>query len=75
MMTNQWMNQQIQRFLDEAAEAISRLDWQTAYERAQAVLGLDPENADGLALRGATERNLGIDSTTKLEGIYLSPLS
>ena len=29
MMTSQWMKQQIQRFLDEAAEAISRLDWQT----------------------------------------------
>ena len=39
-----------ERFLDEAEEAVSQLDWSTVSERAQAVLAFDPKNADALDL-------------------------
>ena len=45
-----FVQRQINRLLEQAGEAIVQLDWQVVNQRAQAVLALDPENADGLAL-------------------------
>jgi hypothetical protein len=58
-MTTERIQRQIGRLLDEAEEAVARLDWATVRQRAQAVLALDPNNGDGLALLAASERALG----------------
>ena len=58
-MATDWMQQQISRLLAEAADAISRLDWETVSQRARAVIALDPENVDGLALLAAAQRASG----------------
>ncbi len=55
-MASERAQRQIDRLLDEAEEAVSRLDWGTVGDRAQAVLAFDPDNADGLAFLAAAER-------------------
>jgi len=57
------LQRRIEQFLDEAEEAVARLDWEIVRDRTKAVLGLDQENADGLALLAAAERELGETST------------
>jgi len=49
---------QIERLLDEAEEAMRRLDWSTVRDRGEAVLALEPENADALAYRSAAQEKL-----------------
>ncbi len=49
-MATDFVQRQINRLLEQAGEAIVQLDWRVVNQRAQAVLALDPENADGLAL-------------------------
>jgi hypothetical protein len=53
------LQRRIERLLDEAEEAVSRLDWQVVHDRGQAVLVFDPENAEGGAFLAAAERALG----------------
>ena len=40
----------IDRFLDEAEQAVARYDWEAVREAAQAVLAFDPDNSDALDL-------------------------
>jgi serine/threonine protein kinase/tetratricopeptide (TPR) repeat protein len=47
------------RLLDEADEAIGKRDWTTVREAAQAVLALDPSNADAQTFLAAVERAEG----------------
>ena len=63
-MASEFVQRQINRLLEEAGEAISQLDWQVVNQRAQAVLALEPENVDGIALLAAAERALGSSITT-----------
>ena len=58
-MATERLQRRIEQFLDEAEEAVARLDWGVVRDRARAVLGLDPSNKDGLALLAAAERELG----------------
>ncbi len=58
-MASDRMQRRIERLLDEADEAISRFDWEAVNNGAEAVLALDPGNADGLALLAAVERAKG----------------
>ena len=51
-MVSDRIQRQIDRFLDEAEEAVTQLDW----ERALAVLRLDPSNSDAPAYLAAAER-------------------
>ncbi len=58
-MASDRLLRQIERLLDEAEEAISRFDWESLLQRAQAVLAMDPENRDALAFLATAERALG----------------
>ena len=58
-MATERLQRRIERLLDEAEEAVSGLSWAVVRDRAQAVLGLDPDNPDGLARRAAAQRELG----------------
>ncbi len=42
-MASERLQRQIDRLLDEAEEAITRFDWDALFQRAQAVLAMDPE--------------------------------
>jgi serine/threonine protein kinase len=57
-MASERLQRQIDRLLDEAEEAISRFDWDALFQRAQAVLAMDPENRDALAFLATAERAL-----------------
>ena len=58
-MATERLQRRIEKLLDEAEEAVSDLNWSLVRDRAQAVLGLDLDNADGLALRAVAKRELG----------------
>src|SRR6476620_5778245 len=52
------MHQRVERLLTEADEAVVRLDWETVRARVSAVLTLDPDNEDAVALMTAAQRGL-----------------
>ncbi len=58
-MATERLQRRIEQFLDAAEEAVERLDWPVVRDRAKAVLSLDQENVDGLALLAISERELG----------------
>jgi len=58
-MATERLQRRIEKLLDEAEEAVSDLNWSLVRDRAQAVLGLDLDNADGLTLRAVAKRELG----------------
>jgi serine/threonine protein kinase len=58
-MASERAQRQIDRLLDEAEDAVSRLDWRIVHDRAEAVLAFDPHNPDGLAFLAAAERGQG----------------
>jgi tetratricopeptide (TPR) repeat protein len=55
-VTTERVQRQIDRLLDEAEAALSVNDWDTVSARAQAVLRLDPDNADAKAYLAAATR-------------------
>ncbi len=63
-MATERLQRRIEQFLDAAEEAVERLDWEVVRDRATAVLALDKENADGLALLAVAETELGNSSST-----------
>ncbi len=58
-MPSERVQRQIDRFLNEAEEALANSDWPTLHDRAHKVLSLDPENPDALTYMAAAQRNLG----------------
>ena len=48
-MASDRIQRQIERFLDEAEDAVAHGDWGTAKDCAEKVFAFDPENSDGLA--------------------------
>ena len=48
-MASERIQRQIDRLLDQAEEAMGRLEWGTVRECARVVLGLDSTNSDALA--------------------------
>ena len=58
-MVSERMQRQIDRLLDEAEKAVEHHEWDVVLDKVQSVLGLDPENSDGLAYRAAAEREIG----------------
>ncbi len=58
-MASERFQRQIDRLLDEAEAALGQFDWEAVNNGAEAVLALDPGNADGLALLAAVERARG----------------
>ena len=57
-MASERLKRQIDGLLDEVEEAVSKLDWLVVRDRTQAVLALDPENADAATFLAAAERAL-----------------
>ena len=57
-MPSERLQRQIDRLLDEAEEAIARLDWEVVRARARAVLAIDSDNGEGRAFLGVAERAL-----------------
>ena len=55
-MASERVQRQIDRLLDQAAEAAARQEWETVRARAQHVLTFDPENHDGIAFLAAAGR-------------------
>jgi hypothetical protein len=65
----------IERLLDEADEAVSRLDWETVRDRAQAALVFDSENPDALELLSGAEKALGgLAPSTSVEPTVAPPV-
>jgi len=62
-MVSERIQRQIDRFLDEAEEAVTQGDWDIAADRAGKVLRLDPENQDALTYLAAAERDTGIPNS------------
>ena len=58
-MTSDFFRGQIESLLNEAAEALRATDWATVKRRAQAILAIDPENADAKGLLAVAERGIG----------------
>ncbi|MEE8159769.1 MAG: hypothetical protein V3T78_10470, partial [Dehalococcoidia bacterium] len=63
-MATERLQRRIEQFLDEAEEAVAKLDWALVRDRARAVLALDRENPDGLALLDVAETELGESSSS-----------
>ena len=57
-MPSDRVKRHINRLLDEADEAVARLEWDVVRDRSQAVLDLDPQNEDAQGLRAAADRAL-----------------
>lgn len=57
-LASERLKRQIDGLLDEVEAAVSQLDWLVVRDRTQAVLALDPENADAATFLAAAERAL-----------------
>jgi len=57
-MVSERIQRQIDRLLDQAEEAMGRLEWGTGRECARVVLGLDSTNSEALAFLGSVEKVL-----------------
>ena len=57
-MVSERIQRQIDRLLDQAEEAFSKFDWEAVRQGAEAVLRLDPNNADALTFLEASNRDL-----------------
>lgn len=62
-MASDRIQRQIDRFLDEAEEAVTQGNWDAAADRAGKVLRLDPANQDALTYLTASERDPGIPNS------------
>ena len=76
-MTTEFLQRQIERLLQQAADALDRLDWQEVRSRAEAVLRLDPDNADarGLLMAAESTPDIGRASPELVQGPPPAPAS
>jgi|AP59_1055472.scaffolds.fasta_scaffold140694_1 hypothetical protein len=58
-MASEGIQRRIDSLLDEADAAVSKYEWEAVREAAQAVLALDPDNADATTYIAAAERAQG----------------
>ena len=58
-MVSERIQRQIDRFLDEAEEAVAQGDWNVVSDRSNKVLALDPDNADARTYMAAVLRSQG----------------
>ena len=65
-MASERIQHRIERFLDEADEAVARYDWESVSQASRAVLALDPENQDAITFLAAVDRASGEPSTLKI---------
>ena len=55
-MASERVQRQIDRLLDEAEEALTRFDWDSVRQCAEAVLRFDPNDGDALRFMEAANR-------------------
>ena len=55
IMANDRRRRRIERLLDQAEEAVARIDFQEVRDRPQAVLAFEPDNGDALDLLTAPQ--------------------
>ncbi|MSQ15720.1 MAG: hypothetical protein EXR50_07655, partial [Dehalococcoidia bacterium] len=55
-MPSEFIQRQIDRLLEQAAEALSQSNWALVRDRARNVLALDPDNGDAAALLADAQR-------------------
>ncbi len=72
-MASERVQRRIERLLDQAEEAMDRSDWEAVRDHAKVALGLDPENADGLAFLASVEQVIETESTTTSLETHLTP--
>src|SRR5437870_1108521 len=58
-MTNERIRTHVERLLSEADDALVNLDWDQVKVKAEAVLRLEPNNPDAVALLRAVNRGSG----------------
>jgi len=63
-MPSDWVRRQIDRMLDDAAEALATFDWARVQACALTVLALARDNADASAHLAAAEQRLGTAMST-----------
>ena len=68
------VQRQIERLLDEAADAISHDDWATVRQRAHAALTFDSSNEDALSYLAAAEEALAVSEAPKSSEVSSTPL-
>ena len=59
-MASERVQRRIDRLLDQVEEAIDQLDWETVLARSQAVLALDPDNADAVNFLAVLNGHLAV---------------
>ena len=74
-MASERFQRRIERLLDEADEAISQFDWERVRQCAQAVLAIDPGNADGLTFLTTAERAHGLGRLRVRGGLRARPMA
>ena len=60
-MASERIQRQIDRLLDESEQALTQYDWDGVRQSAQAVLAINPENADAQTYLAAADRAQGVD--------------
>ena len=70
-MTSERIQRRIDRLMDRIEEAMDQLEWESVRDCSQAVLALDPANADAVAFLSAAERAL--TSATTSQPIQVPP--
>ena len=63
-MASERVQRRIERLLDQAEEAMDRLDGDSVHDVVKVVLGLDPENSDALVFLASVEQVLEKESAT-----------
>ena len=74
-MESEQLQQQIDRLLDEAEQAVSRLDWITLQKPAQDVVAIDPNNQEGQAFPSAAEWALSASGPQATNQAATAPLT
>ena len=74
-MASERIQRRIERLLDQAEEAMDRLDWESVRDVAKVVLGLDPDNNDALAFLASVQQVLETEpDPTSSQSIPASPI-
>ena len=64
-MASDRLQRQVDRFLDEATEAIAQGDWSIVRDCSQKALVVDPDNPEALRFSAVAERGLGTQDVSQ----------
>ena len=72
-MVSERIQRQIDRLLDQADDALTRFDWDSVRQCAEAVLAYDPENEDAGVHLSAVQRALVSEKSRTEPGLPAAP--